>query len=151
MPSDRVGGRAHHPASGRARRVLVVDDDDTARRFLIRAIGRGGLEVTAASSGRDALAQIEAGCPDLVLLDSQMPEMSGEEVLRSLRSDPRTATLPVIVVTGRGGVHDRVAGLDAGADDLVSKPVHPDELLARVRVQLRRQSPGTDEIEDHPH
>jgi DNA-binding response OmpR family regulator len=117
-------------------RVLVVDDDDTARRFLIRAIGRGGLDVTEASSGRDALEQIEARCPDLVLLDSQMPEMSGEEVLRSLRNDPRTATLPVIVVTGRGGEHDRVAGLEAGADDFVPKPVHPDELLARVRQQL---------------
>ncbi len=119
-------------------RVLVVDDDDTARRFLIRAIGRGGLDVTEASSGRDALAQIEARCPDLVLLDCQMPEMSGEEVLRSLRGNPATAELPVIVVTGRASVDDHIAGLEAGADDFVPKPVHPDELLARVRVQLDR-------------
>jgi DNA-binding response OmpR family regulator len=119
-------------------RVLVVDDDDIARRFLIRAIGRGGLDVTEACSGRDALALIEADRPDLVLLDSQMPEMSGEEVLRSLRDDPRTAELPVIVVTGRSGEHDREAGLEAGADDFVGKPVHPDELLARVRIQLAR-------------
>lgn len=119
-------------------RVLVVDDDDTARRFLIRAIGRGGLDVTEASCGRDALAQIEARCPDLVLLDSQMPEMSGEEVLRSLRGNPDTAELPVIVVTGRAGVDDHLAGLEAGADDVVAKPVHPDELLDRVRMQLER-------------
>jgi DNA-binding response OmpR family regulator len=136
--ADRSSAKARHPASGSTGSVLVVDDDDTARRFLIRAIRRGGLDVAEASSGPDALAQIEAHKPDLVLLDSQMPEMSGEDVLRTLRNDPRTATLPVIVVTGRGGVHDLVAGLDAGADDLVAKPVHPDELLARVRVQLRR-------------
>jgi DNA-binding response OmpR family regulator len=117
-------------------RVLVVDDDDTARRFLIRAIERGGLDVDEATSGPDALAQIEADLPDLVLLDSQMPEMTGDEVLHTLRSDPRTATLPVIIVTGRGGPGDRVAGLDAGANDLVTKPVHPDELLTRVRAQL---------------
>ena len=131
----RSVAEARHPAAGRAQRVLVVDDDDTARRFLTRAIRRGGLEVTEAASGPDALSQIEAHRPDL---DSQMPEMTGEEVLETLRSDPRTATLPVIVVTGRGGADDRIAGLDAGADDLVAKPVHPDELLARVRVQLGR-------------
>jgi len=134
----RSVAEARQPAAGRAQRVLVVDDDDTARRFLTRAIRRGGLEVTEAASGPDALSQIEAHRPDLVLLDSQMPEMTGEEVLETLRSDPRTATLPVIVVTGRGGADDRIAGLDAGADDLVAKPVHPDELLARVRVQLGR-------------
>ncbi len=117
-------------------RVLVVDDDDTARRFLIRAIERGGLDVDEATSGPDALAQIEAHLPDLVLLDSQMPEMTGDEVLHALRNDPRTAELPVIIVTGRGGVGDRIAGLDAGANDLVTKPVHPDELLTRVRAQL---------------
>jgi DNA-binding response OmpR family regulator len=136
LARDRAVAEARHPASQSSQLVLVVDDDDTARRFLIRAIRRGGLDVAEASSGQDALAQIEGRRPDLVLLDSQMPEMSGEDVLQTLRNDPRTATLPIIVVTGRGGVHDRVAGLDAGADDLIAKPVHPDELLARVREAL---------------
>ncbi len=135
---DHASAKIRHPASGPSRRVLVVDDDDTARRFLIRAIERGGFDATEAASGPDALSQIEADQPDLVLLDSQMPKMTGEEVLETLRRDPRTATLPVIVVTGRGGHDDRIASLDAGADDLVAKPVHPDELLARVRVQLER-------------
>lgn len=130
---------ARHSKSRTKPLVLVVDDDDTVRRFLTLAIRRGGIDVAEASSGGDALAQIDARRPDLVLLESQMPEMSGEDVLLALRDQPRTATLPIIVVTGGAVAADRGSGFRAGANDLVAKPVHPDVLLARVRAQLGRR------------
>ncbi len=122
---------------GRRERVLVVDDDRSIRGAFVRVLERGGLETIQAADGASALATIGANLPDLVLLDCSMPRMSGHDVVSALRANPRTATLPVILVTGSGEVDDRVAGLAAGADDFLSKPVHPDELLARVRAHLR--------------
>ena len=120
-------------------RVLIVDDEETVRRLFVRVLERAGFEASEASDGKLALEAIARCLPDVVLLDCTMPRLTGLEVVTALRSDPRTATLPVILVTGQGEVDDRVAGLAAGADDFVTKPVHPDELVARVRAQLRGQ------------
>jgi EAL domain-containing protein (putative c-di-GMP-specific phosphodiesterase class I)/DNA-binding response OmpR family regulator len=127
--------------------VLLVDDDDTVRRFFVRALTRAGFEVDEAHDGPAGMAQIAEHLPSVVVLDNRMPGMSGLEVLDELRSDPQTRTLPVILVTAQGEIEERVVGLGAGANDYVTKPVHPDELVARVRAQLRGQAAWREAIE----
>src|SRR5215210_753788 len=127
--------------------VLVIDDDDAVRRFFVRALQRAGLDVIEASDGPDALASVAEHLPSVVVLDNRMPGMSGLDVLTKLRGDPQTRTLPVILVTAQGDVEERVEGLGAGADDYLTKPVHPDELVARVRAQLRGQAAWREAIE----
>jgi len=121
-------------------RILIVDDDPPVRRMLVRTIGAEGYAVAEASDGAAALAAVERDAPDLVVLDVAMPGIDGLEVCRILRAHGRA--LPVILVTARGGVPDRVAGLDAGADDYLAKPFDSEELLARIRALLRRGRPG---------
>jgi EAL domain-containing protein (putative c-di-GMP-specific phosphodiesterase class I)/FixJ family two-component response regulator len=137
MPS-RLGGHG---------RVLLVDDDATVRRFFVRALTRAGFEVVEAHDGPDGMARIAEHLPSVVVLDNRMPGMSGLDVLDELRRDPHTQTLPVILVTAQGEIEERVVGLGAGASDYVTKPVHPDELVARVRAQLRGQVAWRDAIE----
>jgi two-component system response regulator MprA len=123
-------------------RILVVDDELAVRESLRRALALDGHDVVLASDGREALATIARSAPDLVVLDVLMPELDGLEVCRRLRaSGDRT---PVLMLTARDEVEDRVAGLDAGADDYLGKPFALDELLARVRALLRR-TPSSDE------
>lgn len=118
--------------------VLVVDDDSVVRGIVRQALTRADFgEVTEASSGAEALDLIERTRFAVVLLDNQMPGMSGLDVLRQLRNNARTATLPVILVTGQAEMDDRIRGLDAGANDYLAKPVDLRELVARVRSQLR--------------
>jgi len=128
-------------------RVLLVDDDDNVRRFFVRTLTRAGIEVVEAHDGPDAMTRIDEALPSAVVLDNRMPGMSGLDVLRELRRDPHTRTLPVILVTAQGEIQERVAGLGAGANDYVTKPVHPDELVARVRAQLRGQAAWREAIE----
>ena len=94
-------------------RVLLVDDDDTVRRFFVRALTRAGFEVVEAGDGPAGMARIAEDLPSVVVLDNRMPGMSGLEVLDELRSDPQTRTLPVILVTAQGEVEERVVGLSA--------------------------------------
>jgi two-component system, OmpR family, response regulator MprA len=123
-------------------RILVVDDELAVRESLRRALALEGHEVELAADGREALATIARSAPDLVVLDVLMPELDGLEVSRRLRAvGDRT---PILMLTARAEVEDRVAGLDAGADDYLGKPFALDELLARVRALLRR-SPSSDE------
>ncbi|MCZ7526439.1 MAG: EAL domain-containing protein [Acidimicrobiia bacterium] len=119
--------------------VLVVDDDEAVRRFFVRALRRAGLATVEAADGQEGLEAVARDLPSVVLLDSHMPGLTGLEMLRELRRETRTATLPVILVTGQADIDDRVGGLEAGANDYVTKPVHPEELVARVRAQLRGQ------------
>jgi putative two-component system response regulator len=117
---------------------IVVAEDDEATRALLRVVlERAGYEVRQVDNGADALAEILREPPDVALLDIGMPEMDGLEVTRRLRGDPPTALLPIILVTARGRLEDKVAGLDAGASDFITKPFEPAELLARVRSNLR--------------
>jgi two-component system response regulator MprA len=116
--------------------VLVVDDDGPILRMLERTLSAEGYEVTAAPGGGEALAAVERSVPDLVVLDVAMPGVDGLSVCRRLRD--KGLALPILLLTARDAIEDRVAGLDAGADDYLVKPFAAEELLARVRALQRR-------------
>jgi two-component system response regulator MprA len=116
--------------------VLVVDDDPPIRRMLTRTLAAEGYEVGASADGGSALASVERSVPDLLVLDVAMPGVDGLTVCRRLRR--AGFAFPILVLTARDAVPDRVAGLDAGADDYLVKPFAAEELLARVRALLRR-------------
>jgi len=122
--------------------VLVVDDDPALRAALSRALELDGYAVDTVGNGRDALERIEANHPDVVVLDVMMPYVGGLEVCRRLRA--AGDRVPVLVLTARDEVGDRVAGLDAGADDYLVKPFALEELRARLRALLRRTKPDDD-------
>jgi two-component system response regulator MprA len=123
-------------------RVLVVDDDHDVRESLSRALGYAGYEVATAANGVDALRSVARAPVDLIILDVLMPMLDGLGACRSLRD--RGDDTPVLVLTARDAVDDRVAGLDAGADDYLVKPFALRELLARVNALLRRTQPLRD-------
>ncbi|MEY2668360.1 MAG: hypothetical protein RJA59_998 [Pseudomonadota bacterium] len=118
--------------------VLVVDDERDLVSLLDFNLRQSGFETTLAYAGEEALNAARRRPPDLVLLDLMLPDMSGTEVCRQLKSDPRTRAVPVIVLTARGEELDRVVGFELGADDYVVKPFSVRELLLRVRAVLRR-------------
>jgi two-component system, OmpR family, response regulator MprA len=125
-------------------RVLVVDDDASITAFLKRALAYEGYQVETAADGQTALASARDNPPDLVILDIMLPGLNGVEVLRRLRGGERdTGSLPILMLTARDEVSDRVAGLDAGADDYLVKPFALEELTARIRALLRRREPET--------
>jgi DNA-binding response OmpR family regulator len=115
--------------------LLFVEDDDAIRLALSLALEDEGYEVRQAADGREGLAAFGASEPDLVLLDLRLPDMSGFDVCRAMRA---TSIVPIIIVTAQTDTYDLVAGLEAGADDYVTKPVVPKELAARIRAALRR-------------
>ncbi|QGU06762.1 Response regulator MprA [Corynebacterium occultum] len=117
-------------------KILVVDDEQAVRDSLRRSLSFNGYDVSLAEDGIEAVESIEREQPDLVILDVMMPRMDGLEVCRTLRSSGYDR--PILVLTARDGVSDRVAGLDAGADDYLPKPFALEELLARVRSLMRR-------------
>ncbi len=123
---------------GAGERLLVVDDDPGLRRMLERTLAAEGFAVETAPDGGAALARIERSMPDLVVLDVAMPGLDGLAVCRRLRE--RGVAAPVLMLTARDAVADRVAGLAAGADDYLVKPFAPEELTARIRALIRRAS-----------
>ena len=118
-------------------RVLAVDDNPQNVKLLVQLMKGSGYEVATASSGAEALESIAASLPDIVLLDVVMPNMSGYEVCRAIRANASTALLPVVMVTALDPAEERIKGIDAGADDFLSKPINQQELLARVKSLLR--------------
>lgn len=121
-------------------KILVVDDNPQNVKLLADLLSVKGYNVITAVSGREALDKVKNEHPDLVLLDVMMPGMSGYEACRSIRTSPETAILPVVMVTALDPREERVKGLEAGADDFLSKPINQPELLARVRSLLRIKS-----------
>ncbi|MFN2226241.1 MAG: response regulator transcription factor [Anaerolineae bacterium] len=121
-------------------RILVIDDETKIVDFIRRGLKYEGYEVDAAYDGLNGLAQARSEPPDLIVLDIMMPGLDGLEVCRRLRSEGWTE-LPILMLTAKDAVPDRVAGLDAGADDYLVKPFAFDELLARIRALLRRRRP----------
>ena len=128
-------------------KILVVDDERAVRESLRRALELEGYEIELAADGQEALQRLEAngdGQPDAVILDVLMPAVDGLEVCRRIRRGGNR--VPVLMLTARDEIENRVAGLDAGADDYVTKPFALEELVARVRALLRRTSVGDDEL-----
>ncbi len=131
------------PITFRTARVLVVEDDADVRDVLERTLSDNGYDVSAATDGETGLAAAIDQQSDLVVLDIGLPKLDGYEVARALRS--RAFTAPLLMLTARDTVPDKVAGLDAGADDYLAKPFSYDELLARVRALLRRSAIRADQ------
>jgi len=118
--------------------VLVVEDEEAIREMLLMVLEQADFSVQAASDTQQALNLLSAHVPDLILLDWMLPGMSGVEWAKRLKKDKIYGDIPVILVTARGEEEDKVRGLDVGADDYVSKPFSPRELIARIRAVLRR-------------
>ncbi|MEW6431807.1 MAG: response regulator [Myxococcota bacterium] len=118
--------------------VLIVDDEADLASLVEFNLKQAGLETAIASTGEKALALAKARVPDVVLLDLLLPDVSGKEVCRRLRADPKTKDVPIVMLTARGEEDDRVEGFEVGADDYVTKPFSPRELVLRLRARLRR-------------
>lgn len=122
------------------KKILVVDDEPDIVELITYNLKKEGFEVTSATDGEEAVTKIRKGEFNLIVLDLMLPGMQGMELCRVLRNDPRTENLPIIMLTAKGEEVDRILGLEIGADDYISKPFSPRELVARVKAVLRRAS-----------
>jgi two-component system phosphate regulon response regulator PhoB len=122
--------------------VLLVDDERDLLSLLDFNLRAAGFETILATTGEQALTQLRRRVPDLVLLDLMLPDVSGTEVCRSVKADPRTRHVPVVMLTAKGEEVDRVVGFELGADDYVTKPFSVRELVLRLKAVLRRSAPG---------
>ena len=121
--------------------ILVVEDEPAIQELISAALQHAGHRVMRAYSAEEAVPLVNGTLPDVVLLDWMLPGMSGIQFARRLRGEDRTRELPIIMLTARGEEQDKVAGLDAGADDYLTKPFSPRELVARIKAVLRRRAP----------
>lgn len=122
--------------------ILIVEDEADLVTLLRYNLESEGFRVAEAGNGEEALVLVQEERPDLILLDWMLPMLSGIEVCRQLRRRPQTAEVPIIMLTARGEEGDKIRGLECGADDYVTKPFSPAELIARVRAVMRRAQPG---------
>lgn len=131
--------------------ILLVEDDAAVREVLLLPLRKAGFQVIEACDVREARTEVLKHPPDLILLDWMLPEISGVDWARELKETPHTRSIPIIMLTARGEEEDRIRGLDVGADDYVTKPFSPRELIARIRAVLRRTAPtSSDEpVEAH--
>ena len=125
-----------------AAKILVVDDEPDAVELIRFNLSAAGFEVVTAEDGEEALKRARATAPDLILLDIMLPEVDGLEVCKILRRDPATSAIPIIMLTAKAAEIDRVLGLELGADDYVTKPFSPRELVLRIKGMLRRGQPN---------
>ena len=132
-----------------AKQILVVEDERPIREMIAFGLRRAGFEVREAADARSGRAEVANKLPDLLLVDWMLPDTSGLEFTRALKRDRETREVPVIMLTARAEEGDKVAGLEGGADDYITKPFSPRELLARINAVLRRTTPaeGTDRID----
>ena len=137
-----MGWMGNHDFKSKQISVLVVDDESSIREMIRFGLGKSGMAVQCAASGKEALLRINEKLPDILLLDWMMPNMSGPELTRRLRKDPITAKVPIIMLTAKVSDDDKVSGLNAGADDYIIKPFSPRELVARINAVLRRTDPS---------
>ncbi len=126
-------------------KILIVEDEEKIARFVELELKHEGYQVAKTGNGREGLIMAESGEYDLVLLDVMLPELNGLEVLRRLR---RSSEVPVIMLTARDAVMDKVSGLDAGADDYITKPFAIEELLARIRVAFKKKGTGAEKVDN---
>jgi DNA-binding response OmpR family regulator len=119
-------------------RALVVEDDPDIGQLLVHYLKKAGFEPTLLTQGRDAIPHVRRELPDVIVLDVMLPGQDGLEICRTLRADPDTGHVPIIMLTARGEEADRIVGLELGADDYITKPFSPGEVIARVRALLRR-------------
>lgn len=124
-----------------AANILLVEDEPGIQELLKLNLGQAGHQVTATDDAEGALQYLKTTMPDVILLDWMLPGMSGIDLCRRLRADKRYQPVPIIMLTARGEERDRVAGLDTGADDYITKPFSPRELVSRIRAVLRRRAP----------
>ena len=122
--------------------ILIVEDEDSLATLLQYNLEKEGYAVSVAGDGEEALLLVDENLPDLIVLDWMLPKVSGIEVCRRLRQRAETRNVPIIMLTARGEEGDKLRGLDSGADDYVTKPFSPTELIARVRAVLRRTRPA---------
>jgi two-component system, OmpR family, phosphate regulon response regulator PhoB len=128
-------------------KVLIVEDEEAISALLSYNLEKEGFTVAVTADGEDAMLTAKENRPDLILLDWMLPLVSGIEVCRQLRRHPSTRAIPIIMLTARGEEGDKLRGLDSGADDYVTKPFSPSELIARIRAVLRRARPApADEV-----
>ncbi len=144
-----------HPHEGRcnmyamdSKKILVVDDEPDIVELVSYNLKKEGFHVSSATDGEEALAKIRKGRFDFLILDLMLPGLQGVELCRILRNDPKTKNLPIIMLTAKGEEVDRIIGLEIGADDYMTKPFSPRELVARVKAVLRRYSekPAEDKV-----
>ncbi len=126
------------------KRILIIEDDKDIIELVRYNLVSEGFEVSAAPDGSSGLAQVRKSAPDLLMLDLMLPKMPGLEVCKEIRRDPTLNRLPILMLTARGEEADRIVGLEMGADDYVTKPFSPRELVARVKALLRRAEPVDD-------
>ena len=128
-------------------KILVVDDEPDVVQLIEYNLKSAGYDVVAASDGREALAKARSSQPDLIILDLMLPEVEGLDVCKVLRRDPATASIPIVMLTAKASETDRVLGFELGADDYVTKPFSPRELVLRVKRLLRSDSAKQDNAE----
>ena len=121
--------------------ILVVEDEPAIQELIAVNLVRHGHTVRRAASGEEALASVAEALPDVILLDWMLPDLAGPSIARKLRGEARTREVPIIMLTARAGEDDKVAGLESGADDYITKPFSPRELEARIQAVLRRRTP----------
>ena len=126
-------------------KILIIEDEAAIREMVAMALGRAGYEVFQAESGEEGFSLLNEHVPDLILLDWMLPGMSGIDFARRIGKDPLSSNIPIIMLTARGEEEDKIRGLDVGADDFVTKPFSPRELVSRIKAVLRRASPMSSE------